>query len=572
MKKLISLIIALAIFCSFAVSSSATDTDVKYGDADGSGDVTILDATILQMHLAMLSEIEEDLLWYTDVNDDGDCSVMDATTIQCYVAGIIDEFPVDVNKKVRVIGVRATAQSTTIQLKWNKTENARKYWVYLDDVCYIGTMDNFCTIEQLDPDTKYEIYVVAAFDDYSIQSAELADKIYITTTAVIVGTMNDSNEIALTGDLSDGKYILKYENNDGVMQNCGDICTLDVTPKNPHPVYSGFIKENVAPAQCTKIGVYNTRNHKVGIIELEDTFVNPSGKKLYSFSATSDVHLGYDTAQDDFKLALEYFNRKEQVDFNVICGDLTVEGKEEELKNFKNMVDLYSPDKAVYVAAGNHEEYAVNSNSYYEQYISNPLYYYFTKGNDVFIFVGVLGSHEYNLFEDGQLQWLYEVLEANRNKRCFVFEHIPVEGSSGDPLDTLRGITTKLAGYKTSIAFKNLLGHYKNVIHFHGHTHFRFDSQEHDKKANYDNSLGTHSVHISSLSNPRILTSDGGFSGSPQSCEGYVVDVFEDGIELRAIDITEEKQIPVANYYLDTTLSNVEAGTFSDNSGVIKTN
>ena len=474
------------------------------------------------------------------------------------------------NRKVN--GGSATATSTSITLSWNKTDNATKYWVYLNNLCYLSTTDTVCTLERLSPDTLYEIYVIAGFEDYTIQSSTLADKLLVTTTAVTVGTMDQTNKIQLTEDLPIGKYTLKYENNSGVMENCRDICTLDVTDENPHPVYDSFIDENIAPASCTKIGVYNAYNLKVGTINLSDNFANKLGNKLYSFSATSDVHLGYDTAEDDFKLALDYFNQTEKVDFNIICGDLTVYGNEEELQNFRNMVDLYSPNTEVYVAAGNHEEYAVNSSSYYEQYIGNPLYYYFTKGNDVFIFVGVLGTHEYNFFEDGELQWLYEMLEANRNKRCFVFQHIPVENSSGDPLNTLQGTTTKIASYKTSVAFKNLLSHYKNVIHFHGHTHFRLDSQEYDKKANYDNILGTHSVHISSLSNPRIIDPDGTFLGSPESCEGYVVDVYENGIALRAIDLIEKKLIPVASYYLDTTLTDVKSDSFTDSSAVIKTN
>lgn len=474
--------------------------------------------------------------------------------------------------KNKVNSVSATATQTSINLSWDATDNAIKYWVYLNNATYLSTTNTACTIERLDPDTVYEIYVIAGFAGYVIQSSALADRLLVTTTAVTVGKMDNNNVITLNGDLPVGKYTLRYENNDGVIQNCKDICTPYVTTDNPNPVYNSFIEQNIAPASCTKIGVYNTNNRKVGIINLSDNFTSNLSEKNYSFSATSDVHLGYDTAQDDFKLALNYFNQVEKVDFNVICGDLTVYGKEEELQNFRNMVDLYSPNTEVYVAAGNHEEYAVNSSAYYEKYTGNPLYYYFTKGNDVFIFVGVLGSHEYNLFENGELQWLYEVLEANRNKRCFLFQHIPVEGSSGDPLNTLQGITTKIAKENTSVAFKNLLSHYKNAIHFHGHTHFRLDSQEYDKKANYDNMLGTHSVHISSLSNPRIIDPEGTFLGSPQSAEGYVVDVYDNGIALRAIDLVDEKLIPVSSYYLDTTLAYVEADTFVDSTGIIKTN
>ncbi|MBR2715084.1 MAG: metallophosphoesterase [Ruminococcus sp.] len=576
MKRILSVLLALIIICC-TVSVSASDISLhsssnnafRYGDVDSSGTVSITDATIIQMHLAQLSFIDEELLPYADVNDDSVCDVLDATMIQCYLAQLIDDFTANINRKVN--SIKAVADATTIKLSWESTANASKYWVYLDSVCYKGTTDTSCVIEGLDPDTAYEIYVVAAFADYTVQDAFYADKLHITTDAVIVGTMDNDHVITLSEGLPYGTYILKFESNEGIINNCADICSLLVSAKNPAPTYDKFIFANTAPLCATKIGVYNTRNHKVGIINLADSFINKSGKKLYSFSATSDVHLGYDTAEDDFKLALNYFNNTENVDFNVICGDLTVYGKEEELANFKYMVDTYSPDTDVYVAAGNHEEYAVNSNSYYEKYIGNPLYYYFTKGDDVFIFMGVLGTHEYNFFEEGQLQWLYEVLEENRLKRCFIFEHIPIESSSGDPLDTLQGITSKIASEKTSVSFKNLLTHYKNAIHFHGHTHFRLDCQQYDKKANYDDMLSTHSIHISSLSNPRVIDENGSFAGSPESCEGYVVDVYKDGIALRGTDIINEELIPIANYYLDTPIVNVEANTFSDSSGVIDT-
>ena len=53
--------------------------------------------------------------------------------------------------------------------------------------------------------------------------------------------------------------------------------------------------------------------------------------------------------------------------------------------------------------------------------------------------------------------------------------------------------------------------------------------------------------------------------------EGYVVDVYENGIHLRGRDFIKKEFLPIANYWLDTTLQNVPAGTYSDSTGTITT-
>ncbi len=476
-------------------------------------------------------------------------------------------------KVTKVSGVTATLLSqTSVRIDWETVSGAQKYWVMVNDVCYMATTDTTCTVVNRKPEQTYEVYVLALLADGRVLKKADADVRKVTmadTSELIVGTMDDNFVIVLDNTLPADTYTLRYENENGSISNCLDICDLD----NSQRSYASFILENVAPAGCTKIGVYNSENRRMGSIALPQSFLNQTDGKQYSFSAMSDVHLGYSTAEDDFKKALTYFGETEKVAFHVICGDLAVSGTETELQNYKAIVQQYSGNLETHVAAGNHEEYAANSSGYYEEYTGNPLYYYFTKGDDVFIMVGIISTHENKLFAEGELQWLYEVLEENRNKRCFIFQHIPVEGGSGDPMNALQGITTKLANEESSIAFKNLLSHYKNAIHFHGHTHFKLASQEYDAMANYDDILGTHSIHIPSLSNPRMIdpTGESAFFGAPQDAEGYVVDVYENGIALRGIDIVSEKLIPVAQYYLDTTIEEVAANSFVDSTGIIKT-
>lgn len=66
--------------------------NVKLGDVDGDGNVTVLDATLVQRHVAMLGTLSDHEQIAADVDKDNLVTVMDATIIQRYVAGIIAEF------------------------------------------------------------------------------------------------------------------------------------------------------------------------------------------------------------------------------------------------------------------------------------------------------------------------------------------------------------------------------------------------------------------------------------------------------------------------------------------------
>ena len=384
-----------------------------------------------------------------------------------------------------------------------------------------------------------------------------------------VGTVDNQNTITLANNLPNDTYTLKYENKNGVLQNYKEICTLTVTADNGTRVYDDLIAENCAPVEATIIGVYNSSNERVGDIALGHLGTN-LGNKLYSFGALADIHLQYETATDDFQKALNYLNTIEDVDFIYAGGDLTTDGTAEELAVYKYYVDTYSPETPVYTSAGNHESNLNKiSNELLETYTGFPLYYSFTHGNDVFIMMGLSDTIGF-IFTDEELQWLYEVLEANKDKRCFVFQHVRSNNTSGNSFglydyDIWEGRETKV--------FESLMKHYPNITWFHGHSHNKFYLQYGADDANYENSLGYHSVHIPSISVPR----DGDITGPSSShysfedSEGYIVDVYENGVILRGRDFANEQFLPIAQYYLDTTLKIVEANTYKDSTGTIIT-
>jgi len=330
--------------------------------------------------------------------------------------------------------------------------------------------------------------------------------------------------------------------------------------------YKDFIPENTAPVGVRRIGIYSQKGNRVGAIPLGN-LAKPEGQKMYSFGALSDVHVQYDTAQADFQKALSYLNHTEDVEFTCICGDLTVNGTDAELTQYKGYVDSYSPDTPVYAVFGNHDTYQGLYNNT-EKYTGQPFNYTFTRGNDVFVMVGNISGYSGaigTLFTRETLQWLYETLEANRNKRCFLFQHILSASGSGDALNVYPH--TKLSGAEATV-FESLISHYKNVIWFHGHSHFKFYLQYASDIANIDKYFGTWSIHIPSLSVPRDV-SGSSYSTIYADSEGYVVDVYETGIHLRGRDFVTGEFLPIASYWLDTPLQSVAIGTYTDSTGTI---
>ena len=327
-----------------------------------------------------------------------------------------------------------------------------------------------------------------------------------------------------------------------------------------------FIPQNTALKGVKNIGLYDSNGNKLKNIPLGNLAPKSKGNKLYTFGALSDVHLPYDTAREDFIRALNYLNNDEKVDFICISGDMSANGTAGEWQDFKNHVDTYSPNTPVYLSTGNHD--AITTTLTYEyprQYTGNPLYYSFTQGNDVFIIFGVQQPTGVP-FSQEALQWLYETLEENRSKRCFVFQHFMRMDSCGNAhekysWDALNNTNGKV--------FISLMEHYKNVLWFHGHSHTKFELQSilPSKIANYDRLFGCHSIHVPSLAVPSDATQTYAYAES----QGYIVDVYKDGIHLRGRDFVEEKFLPIASYWIDTTPTKIEAGTYSDSYGIIDT-
>lgn len=332
--------------------------------------------------------------------------------------------------------------------------------------------------------------------------------------------------------------------------------------------YDNFIVENIGTLGARRIGVYNSSGVRIGLIPIGSLLPPDTSDKLYSFGALADIHLTYDTSERDFIRALTYLNNTEDVAFTCIAGDLTSRGTANELQGYKDMVRTYSPNTPVYAVTGNHDGYNAEIESIIEKYTDKPLYYSFTQGDDVFIMCGIKSSGSGTLFTEAELQWLYETLEANRNRRCFVFHHVRPQDGCGNAF----GIYNfDIWGGNDQLIFESLMTHYKNAHQFHGHSHLKFYLQYGSDIANIDHIFGGWSIHIPSLAVPR----DGDVTGANSrqeiyaDSEGYVVDVYKNGIHLRGRDFVQEKFLPIASYWLDTTLQTIDEKTYVDPTGTI---
>ena len=342
-------------------------------------------------------------------------------------------------------------------------------------------------------------------------------------------------------------------------------------------IFKSLIPENCCPVGATEIEFVQDGVNKYSL-KCPARMLTPSSGRLYSFGALSDIHTfattsytSDTTANTDFENALSFFSglyNDGEVDFVAICGDLTCYGNQtrqatapiSDLERYKSIVTAQGVTVPIYAMAGNHEWWngTTVTDALMQTYTGHDICYTFTKGDDVFVMCGMASSSY--VFTAETIAWLSNVLETNRNKRCFVFCHGPILGYSGDPT---RIYPFDILGNEHGATFIQLLQHYTNCIYFHGHTHILFSSQSftqnHDPQIPnciYDQHLGIHSIHIPSLAIPIDITT-GERVVVPSKSQGYLVDVYANKIVLRGRDFVNNKWVAVSQYQLDTVLNTI---------------
>ncbi len=104
-------------------------------------------------------------------------------------------------------------------------------------------------------------------------------------------TVDEDNTITLGKGLKPDFYTLKYEDENGVLSDYADICTIEVKSTNKNAHYTALIDENKAPLSATEIGVYNSQGERITSIKLTENLtaprnMNENGKLTTVFEAS----------------------------------------------------------------------------------------------------------------------------------------------------------------------------------------------------------------------------------------------------------------------------------------------
>ena len=342
------------------------------------------------------------------------------------------------------------------------------------------------------------------------------------------------------------KYLTYYfANNNGVLENYTSLFGLDNGES-----FDNFNELNIAPSNATKIIGKDNAGNTVSEINIPSTLEKQLGNLKYKVGVTSDIHIDnyeedYGDSQNDFINALNFY-KNNNVDFIVVNGDLVNEGYEADYQKYVEIVNNYFNNIPIKTIRGNHECYYDGgydaNNNRYATYVGQPNYYEFIKNNDVYLFLSAMKEDGNNLTSE-QTTWLTQKLEKYKNNRVFLFTHYPYGqvGSIGNLVDK-----TQMSNF----TFINLIKQYKNIVYFSGHSHTNFEAQTLNKFANIKKADDMcNRVHISSLARPRIW--DGTeLVNSPEGSQGYLMEVYDNGILLRGYDFVKQKYVAIAQYFI----------------------
>lgn len=375
--------------------------------------------------------------------------------------------------------------------------------------------------------------------------------------------------------------------------------------------YDDFIKTNVAPYAASQIGVYNSSGERVGSIPLGD-FKPAYGERLYRFGIISDVHNESDQSsenQNDLRNALNFFNQREDIEFTCITGDLTQYSYSSgdlttEMTLYQANLAAISNSTPVYPTTGNHDcpqssDIDINTFKSYagisDLFTSDAVYSYEvtkthntsegTTVTDHFLFLG-MRRYEFtsSTYLDADITWLGNKLEAYKNDRCFIFTHMFFPDAAGN-FQSIYPSGNWLSGTQLN-NLKTLRGNYPRAIWFSGHSHWKWYLQSGEPQANVwpTSNVGRTTawcVHIPSCASPiDSSVCNSSLSSTrvsmPGQSEGAIIDVYEDYVDIRAIEFKGAddpdyvtRYLPIAQYRLYTAPEAGGSGGGTEEDGYI---
>ena len=274
----------------------------------------------------------------------------------------------------------------------------------------------------------------------------------------------------------------------------------------------------------------------------------PLGDKLYTFGVTSDIHLrpdNYGHGIDDFNRTLPLLQNL-GAEFIGIAGDIGYNGNTNELELYQSALNNLAT-VPVHSVRGNHDKPFTDAN--WQTYTGFAPNHEMVYNGDVFLFMSMdYVNNTTNAVEVGYatgLAWLKKRLARYKGARIFVFCHYPPSGYSGLADGQYYGWTSTATEDDELVS---ALLQTKNVILFTGHTHYRLNVEETYDSVNiyrFNNSKAAF-VHVPSNSRPR----DKNGNTVEQYSEGYIVDVYEQGVVIRGVDFVSGEFMPDYEYVM----------------------
>lgn len=327
------------------------------------------------------------------------------------------------------------------------------------------------------------------------------------------------------------------------LKNCLDKCGCDGLP---------------APTTRAELALYQLAE------EFENGGVGGStslfGRKMYTFGVLSDIHIGYESrgGTADFQRAIPALQNL-GVEFVCITGDVGYYSDSssviEELQGYRNALDTYAT-VPFYTVTGNHD--IKHSDSDWELYTGHPKNFEIVKDGDVFLFMSLTQSEKASSHATPyttSLTWLKERLSYYQGARIFVFMHYPISGYAGLRDGDYYGFSSE--SDEDDELLSSLIAT-KNAVVFNGHTHFKLDCEsDHDIINVFTfQHKNVSLVHVPSCAYPRNYSK----TEEANLSEGYVVEVYENGVILRGVDLVKGEYMPDYEYALTIDNNTVVTG------------
>ena len=151
MRKVLALFLCVALMISlFAAPAVSGAGAILYGDADGDGEVTSFDVTLIQRHLVSIgTPIAEQNMKAAIVTGNDVLSVFDATLIQRYLVGMIDHFPAEENT------APAEPEKDTLVVVFSRTGNTKPLAQYAAEYLDADLFEIEAAVPYTDADIAY---------------------------------------------------------------------------------------------------------------------------------------------------------------------------------------------------------------------------------------------------------------------------------------------------------------------------------------------------------------------------------------------------------------------------------